>query len=585
MLLLQDHNETRKTSLSGIGGTLRLGVAAIALMAICAGVSQGQNSKASQTPDVFEDVFAPVPWQSSPRSSRIVQTSHWRAKSQTGKPRAVSRKTETDEEFNTLNNRNALTGRKARVSRPERASRRVKAAAYDNIITSRDDGSYVLDPVADERIQGEQIPAPAGQPMETYDDGMDYEPMHRGHRGHGGMVYGGAYGDTYGDPAMTHPWQGGEYWFNPRYGIPPFLCRFPHWLGFARGRLYFRGEYLVWWTAGSDTPPLITTSPQGTARDDAGVLGEDDTSILYGGDKRSTGQQSGGRYSLGYWFSDAQCFGFEWNYVNIGGLKDNYSTDSDETAIIARPFTNAVTGHQDAALVAFSGTQEANLAGSIDVELLSEFSSMELLLRRAVVQNCNHRIDVVVGYRYGRLDDRLTITDSLEELTGDQRVFESSDRFETRNRFDGAEFGVILNKRSGRWGLELLAKLAVGRTKSKIEIDGSTTITDGGDVDEYDGGILALPTNIGNYDTSEVAVMPEIGANLMYSISPRISFTFGYTFIYLSHVARPGDQIDTFVNTTQFPPGTLNGVGLPGFNLQTTDFWAHGMNFGFDFRF
>ncbi|MEA3342240.1 MAG: BBP7 family outer membrane beta-barrel protein, partial [Chloroflexota bacterium] len=323
MLLLQHHNDIVKTFLSGIGGTLRLGCAAIALMAVCAGVAEGQTSKAAPTPDavastdVFEDVFAPVPWQASPRSSRIVQTSHWRTKSQASKPRVVSRKPEFDEKSH------AVAKTVARVSRKESSGRRVKAVAYDNIISSSGDGSYVLDPVADERIQGERITTPVGEPMEMYEDGMSYEHPHRGH---GGM----AYGDVYGDPAMSHPWQGGEYWFNPRYGLPPFLCRFPYWMNFARGRLYFRGEYLVWWTAGSDTPPLVTTSPLGTHRDDAGVLGEEGTSILYGGDKRNTGQQSGGRYTLGYWFSDAQCFGWELSYLSIGKLKDNYSTDSDE---------------------------------------------------------------------------------------------------------------------------------------------------------------------------------------------------------------------------------------------------------------
>ncbi|MBN2293848.1 MAG: BBP7 family outer membrane beta-barrel protein [Pirellulales bacterium] len=570
MLLLQHYKAIAKTLLSGTGGTLQLGIAAITLMAVFAGVSQAQTSNAAPTPgsvtstDVFEDVFAPVPWQANPRSSRIVQTSYWRGTSQASKPRDVSRKPEAAE------NEVKRESRKASAVRNTDSTRRVKPVAYDNIISANDDGGYVLDPVADEQIQ-----APVGQPMEVYEDGMSYEPMQRSY---GGM----AYGDVYGDPAMTHPWQGGEYWFNPRDGIPPFLCRFPHWLGFARGRLYFRGEYLVWWTAGNDTPPLVTTSPLGTAKDDAGVLGEQGTSILYGGDKRNTGQQSGGRYSLGYWLSDAQCFGFELNYLHIGKVEDTFSTDSDETAIIARPFTNAVGGDQDAALVSFSGTQEGDLSGSIDIESITEFRSFEFLFRRAVVQNCNHRIDVVFGYRYGRLDDRLTITDNVLELSGEELEFDGYDRFDTRNRFNGAEFGVVLNKRSGRWGLELLAKLAVGRTKSTVEIAGSTMIDN---ADTYDGSILALPTNMGTYKTKEVAVMPEIGANLMYNISPRIAFTFGYTFVYMSHVARPGDQIDTFINTSQFPPNTLNGVGLPEFHFQTTDFWAHGMNFGFDFRF
>ena len=79
--------------------------------------------------------------------------------------------------------------------------------------------------------------------------------------------------------------------------------------------------------------------------------------------------------------------------------------------------------------------------------------------------------------------------------------------------------------------------------------------------------------------------MPEIGVNLMYCLTPRTKVTLGYTFIYLSHVARPGDQIDMMVNSSQFPPGNRNGVALPEFQFRTTDFWAHGLNFGLDIRF
>ena len=449
-------------------------------------------------------------------------------------------------------------------------SRRVKQVMYDNIVQSSDDEGYVLDPVVDDQIQG-----PLAEPLEMHDDGMGYETMYDAYDG---RAYGGR---AYGDPAMSHPWRGGEYWFNPRYGLPPFMCRFPCWMQFTRGRLWFRGEYLLWWMGGSDTPPLVSTSPAGTPRSDAGVLGEANTSVLYGGEKLNTDTQSGGRFSLGYWFTDGQCFGWELNYLGMDDSRDHFSTDTNSTTIIARPFTNAVSGDQDAVLVSFPDVAE----GSIQVESVSEFRSFEFLLRRAVVQRCDYRIDVLFGYRYGRLNDRLTITDNLQELENNNVLIDSYDRFETRNRFNGAEFGVVMNRRYCRWGFELLAKLALGRTSSRVEINGSTTIIDGGNSQTYPGGILALPTNIGVYKTKEVAVMPEIGVNLMYCLTPRTKFTLGYTFIYLSHVARPGDQIDMMVNSSQFPPGNLNGVALPAFQFRTTDFWAHGLNFGLDIRF
>ena len=39
-------------------------------------------------------------------------------------------------------------------------------------------------------------------------------------------------------------------------------------------------EFLLWWSKGSVTPPLVTTSPSGTAQADAGVL--PDADVLFG---------------------------------------------------------------------------------------------------------------------------------------------------------------------------------------------------------------------------------------------------------------------------------------------------------------
>lgn len=520
-----------------------MGGAAIALVAVCAGVSPANST------DVFEDAFAPVPWQAGPRVTRTVDSSQWRGKSQQSEPQEQSRPSQSG--LTSASKRRTAATHQSASTKLQKA-RRVKPVAYNNIVQSGDDEGYVLDPATEQQ-------GPIAAPMEIYEGGMDGDPMY----------------DDCGDPSMCHPWQGGEYWFNPRYGLPPFICRFPHWMHLVRGRLWFRGEYLSWWMSGNEAPPLVTSS---TDLADAGVLYRPTTSILSGGEKMNSNSQSGYRYQLGCWVDAAQCFGWEANYFDVGDSKDVFSTDTHATPIIARPYTDADTGGQAAALLSYPDVLE----GSVQVESVSEFRSFEFLFRRAVMQRCDRRIDVVFGYRYGRLEDRLQITDYTHELTDNERIFSGYDRFKTRNQFNGAEIGIIWNKRTGRWGMELLAKLALGRTSSRVEIDGATTITGDG---TYQGDILALPSNIGVYKTKEVAVMPEIGANLMWWLTPRASFTFGYTFVYLSHVARPSDQIDMMVNSSQFPPGTISGVGLPDFQFRTTDFWAHGINVGFDYRF
>jgi len=50
-----------------------------------------------------------------------------------------------------------------------------------------------------------------------------------------------------------------------------------------RGWIWGGAEYLLWRTDGMRVPALVTSSPAGTPRDQAGVLGEPDTVILFGG--------------------------------------------------------------------------------------------------------------------------------------------------------------------------------------------------------------------------------------------------------------------------------------------------------------
>ena len=79
--------------------------------------------------------------------------------------------------------------------------------------------------------------------------------------------------------------------------------------------------------------------------------------------------------------------------------------------------------------------------------------------------------------------------------------------------------------------------------------------------------------------------MPEIGFTLGYDLTPRLKATAGYTLLYWSNVARPGDQIDLNVDSRQFPPPHDGDGTKPEFALHTSDFWAQGLNLGLDYRF
>jgi len=60
----------------------------------------------------------------------------------------------------------------------------------------------------------------------------------------------------------------------------------------------------------------------------------------------------------------------------------------------------------------------------------------------------------------------------------------------------------------------------------------------------------------------------------------------GYNFLYLSNVTRPGDIIDTRVNSSQIPPRTnQTGELFPRYTHRSSDFFVHGVMVGLEFRY
>ncbi len=360
---------------------------------------------------------------------------------------------------------------------------------------------------------------------------------------------------------------------------------FNPWHPCLQNRLWVRGEYLLWWTKGSHLPSLVTTSTEGTEPSEAGVLGEADTSILFGNGTVGTGTNSGGRVSFGYWFDPCQCAGIEASYLGLGEETTRFSATSASTPIIARPYYDTQLGAQSAMLAAHPDF----LDGTVSCSLTSQFQAVEVLWRRNVHRQEWSRMDLLVGWRFARLNESLRI-DQYSEWTESQGPVVAGttkslyDLFDVENRFNGAELGIAYRRHVGRWSLEALMKLGLGCTHSRVLIDGmTTTAVPNGGSSTFSGDLLAQETNIGQYSRNQFAVLPELGVTLSYAVTSRLRASFGYTFLYWSQVARPAEQLDT--NVSQLPPETPTGSHQPAFDFVMSDFWAQGMNFGLEYRF
>lgn len=356
--------------------------------------------------------------------------------------------------------------------------------------------------------------------------------------------------------------------------------------------LYGRAEYLHWWTDGMYTPALVTTSPAGTPRVDAGVIGVPGTEILFGQEGLNNGGRSGGRINLGYWIDPGHCHAIEGDYWALGSGNDSFFASSPGIPILARPFYDIDAGTESSELVAFPNV----LSGSVTV--LSESDLRGAGLRKrwhlAGCDPCDPcdgygwRYDFTAGYRYMGLDDDLSVRENLTSTdTANPGSFIVFDQFRSENTFHGGELGTVFEGRSGRWSWEFLGRLALGSTHSRVQINGFTDITPpGGPTTRSQGGLLTQRTNIGSYERDDFAVVPELGATLGMQLTSVWRVTLGYNFIYWSNVVRAGDQIDRDINPNLLPPeaSPFTGPLRPEFRFNDTDFWAMGINVGLDGR-
>ncbi len=344
----------------------------------------------------------------------------------------------------------------------------------------------------------------------------------------------------------------------------------------------FRFEYLVWFSRGRNTPALVTTSPGGTARADAGVLGLADTTILYGDDRIGTDIRNGGRLTLSHLFNDGCTYGD----VRFWGVEDSSETftadNSGPNSIIARPFFNAGLGIEDSFLVAFPGVTDP---GSIRVLSKNDLIGADAWLRRNWYDDGCLSVDILGGYQFTRLDDSIAIasTSTVAEIGGTLPVgteISIFDSFRTQNEFHGGSAGIIARSDRGAVTLEGLFKVGLGNMRQRVTTNGVTTLNG---TAPSTGGLLAQPTNIGTFERNRFAFSPELNLNVVYNVNESWRLVGGYSFVYWSDVVLAGNQIDRSVNLSQVP-GPIVGAARPGVKFQETDFWVQGISTGAEYR-
>jgi hypothetical protein len=358
-------------------------------------------------------------------------------------------------------------------------------------------------------------------------------------------------------------------------------------------------EYILWFlaTPHDNVPITATGSLSGSS-----IRGEQVVSSLGDAEHGHGDPGSGARFAVGYWQVEdnpwvpggIRDYGAEAVVFFVGQRSADFRDASSPTII--RPFFDVNNHVESGFVVAAPGVA----TGGVTAHAQSQLWGAEANVWKNLgfdYPGTTGSVDGMVGFRYLNLDDRLTIdsasvfnpspTDpAFLPLAG--KTLQASDSFATHNHFYGPQVGI-----SGKWwpagGMQVEAafKVAIGDNYENLQIAGGQLLTPpSGQSKPSLGGLLALPSNIGDYHINKFTQVPEIDLKFTCPVASHVTLTAGFTTLYWSHVLRPADQVERGLDIAQIPnfPGSTTAPPVafqqPGVPFRQSDLWALGITIG-----
>ena len=366
---------------------------------------------------------------------------------------------------------------------------------------------------------------------------------------------------------------------------------------------WVRADVLLWWVDGVEVPVVATTSPAGTPGLQAGVLGQPDTGVLWGGGDLFDLTRSGFRLRGGQWYEENDGSGWQAEFFLLGTAGHNFTASSTGAPILARPFFNEASGRQDSQLIGFTGLSEGSLAFNAETRMYSIALSLwgEILedtggypassgngprhSRMCPRSDYESRsLGLRVGPRFIHHDDSV-LFDEWARSSASGNQFRILDSFKTENSFLGGEIGLRGRRQKGPLSVDLGVNLALGANRQELDVSGYTAITSGTGTSLASSGFYAQPTNSGSWDENRFSVVPSLELAIGYELPSGWRFSMGYDLIYWTNVLRAAEQIDPAVHPDQFAPATIpNSATRPSVLLHESDYLAHGLSFSIERR-
>jgi hypothetical protein len=372
-------------------------------------------------------------------------------------------------------------------------------------------------------------------------------------------------------PAAPPTWSGGST------GLVPGVDCLPDAIA-QHDKFWVEVSYLLAWIKDGPAPgPLAVVTPVG-----APLVGPG-TAVAIGNGDIEYDYQSGGRVTAGMWFGCDTDVGFEASGFLLERTSVNQALGSTgaagTTAALLRPFIDADAGGAFGAIVVGG----PGVAGGIASQASTRFWGAEGNFLFNWRNDSQRRTDILAGFTYYDLREVIGVSSVATAAAAGAApaTLALSDAIDTRNQFYGGQVGVRTTMTRGRLSLVGTSKIALGWTHEVVNRFGSSSLAFAGGAPVGAGtGFLTQTSNRGRVTDDRFAVALPSNMTLYYQVTDHLSAFVGYDFVYLSRVARPGDQVD-LVTQTNAAGAAVRPLG----GIHVDDFWMNAFQVGVQFRF
>lgn len=242
------------------------------------------------------------------------------------------------------------------------------------------------------------------------------------------------------------------------------------------------------------------------------------------------------------------------------------------------------------------GYSPTGAIGSIEADSSTELWGVELNGLFHFFSQPTFRLSALGGVSFTDLSERLSLLfSSILSTQGEFLAASIRDHFLTANDVFAGQFGLRGEWSSGWLFASFIVKVGLGAVLQGTHISGNFSDTTSDLYFYYgagqSGGIFSQPTNSGEHTQVCFEALPAATLRFGVNLLRDLRLSFGYDFLFLSNVLRPGDQIDSAINETQAgaasggKPPVLTGPARPRLLMHQATYWAQGINAGIEARF